>query len=139
MWKIWRVYFSFWYISRSFTLLECYLLPHKSTLVVSLDHPNSAKDSSVSPSLPFFNSFSFLPLTGATKAFCIRFALVIGFTDNCIEFALVSLKAWWLQAFAAVTQLTLGPCINGFINATVLNAAALIVPVESQPYNLAIF
>lgn len=86
--------------------------------------------------------FSFLPLTGAAKALCIHFALVVKmntFMDHCIEFALLSLKTWLPKAFPAVIQLTQGPRVNGFINAAVLDTAALIGPVESQPDYLAIF
>lgn len=94
------------------------------------------------PKTSCFNLFSLLPLTGATKALCICVALAVKMDssmDNCIEFALVSLKTWFAKAFPAVTQLTLGPCVNGFINATVLGTAALTGSVESQPDYLAIF
>lgn len=47
-------------------------------------------------------------------------------------------KTWLPKAFPAVTQLALGPCVNGFINATALDTAALTGPGESQPDYLAI-
>lgn len=112
----------------------CFLIEYCSSL---LYHQNGEKANSVSPRLCVL--FSFLPLTGATKALCICVALVVKmdiFMDNCIEFGLVSLKLGLQWLFQLSLSWHWGSCANGFINATVLDTVALTGPVEPQCYYL---